>query len=44
MDNLQEDPNVLEKVLQEEFEEVETQVVAMMFLWRAAKRPKQAGK
>jgi ubiquinone/menaquinone biosynthesis C-methylase UbiE len=44
MDNLQEDPNVLEKVLQEEFEEVETQVVAMMFLWRAAKPRKQAGK
>ncbi|KAF5022680.1 hypothetical protein F66182_5228 [Fusarium sp. NRRL 66182] len=36
-DNLQEDPNVLEKVLRQEFEEVETRVVAMMFLFRASK-------
>jgi ubiquinone/menaquinone biosynthesis C-methylase UbiE len=36
-DNWQEDPNVIEKVLQNEFEEVETQVVSMMFIFRARK-------
>ncbi|SPJ82572.1 uncharacterized protein FTOL_09977 [Fusarium torulosum] len=36
-DNLQEDPNVIERALQNEFEEVETQVVSMMFVFRARK-------
>lgn len=36
-DNSQDDPNVIEKVLQNEFEDVETQVVSMMFVFRARK-------
>lgn len=37
LDNLQEDPNVIERALQNEFEEVETEVVSMMFVFRARK-------
>ncbi|KAM0253815.1 hypothetical protein ACHAP5_000394 [Fusarium lateritium] len=40
-DNWQEDPNVLEKVLREEFGEVETEVVAMIFLFKATKPRRQ---
>ncbi|KAJ3460963.1 hypothetical protein MRS44_011830 [Fusarium solani] len=40
-DNYEEDPNVFEKVLKEEFEEVETRIVGMIFIFRAAKPRKQ---
>ncbi|KAM5350061.1 hypothetical protein ACJ41O_006566 [Fusarium nematophilum] len=36
-DNYEEDPRVFEKVLKEEFEEVETRIVGMIFLFRAVK-------
>ncbi|KAF5009991.1 hypothetical protein FDECE_3828 [Fusarium decemcellulare] len=36
-DNYQEDPNVFDKTLREEFEDVETRVIGMMFLFRASK-------
>ncbi|KAF4445616.1 methyltransferase protein [Fusarium austroafricanum] len=36
-DNWEDDPNVLANVLKDEFEEVETKVVAMMFVFKASK-------
>lgn len=39
-DNYEEDPQVLEDVLKKEFEEVETRIVGMMFLFKA-KRPRR---
>ncbi|KAF5553597.1 methyltransferase [Fusarium napiforme] len=36
-DNMQDDPNVLVEALKAEFEEVETRVVALMFMFRASK-------
>lgn len=36
-DNYGEDPNVFDKVLKEEFEEVESRIVGMIYIFRAAK-------
>ncbi|GKU14084.1 unnamed protein product [Fusarium langsethiae] len=41
-DNWQEDPNVFTRVLEDEFGHVETRVVSMMFIFRAAK-PQRVG-
>ncbi|RSL77238.1 hypothetical protein CEP51_009248 [Fusarium floridanum] len=40
-DNYEEDPRVFEQVLKEEFEEVETRIVGMIFIFRAAKPRRQ---
>ncbi|KAJ4319453.1 hypothetical protein N0V84_006356 [Fusarium piperis] len=40
-DNYEEDPNVFDKVLKEEFEEVESRIVGMIYIFRAAKPRRQ---